>query len=363
MPVVVRLLASSIPAHSPRTTTPEMPADLSAPPVEAVKQGDGSYLAKLEDGSTMRWTKRPDGTWRKPEHVRAGWVGDLEQATYKPKGVVIEEQRQVQMQAQIDNGQRGRVPGAPLENGQGDKKGANERKKEKRKEKAHANDDARVAALSGRCPEEADNNNTTVDNTASDVVKNTTVDNTTVDNTAANAVKNEKNIRKRLRQIEELEEKQKGGEALNEDQLQKVASKKKLQAELKAVLAGEPVAVTEAPALSVSKPAAVTKAPPLPSAGYPAAAAETAPPSAAKQHAVAAVPSPAAAAAAPVVEAAIAPDATAAGQTTKSRKAIEKKLRQIAEIEEKERAGETLNDDQKAKLAAKKQLEADLKSC
>jgi len=32
----------------------------------------------------VRWTKRPDGSWRKPERTRAGWVGDLERQKYTP---------------------------------------------------------------------------------------------------------------------------------------------------------------------------------------------------------------------------------------------------------------------------------------
>lgn len=31
----------------------------------------------------MRWTRRPDGSWRPPERIRAGWVGELEQPKYK----------------------------------------------------------------------------------------------------------------------------------------------------------------------------------------------------------------------------------------------------------------------------------------
>lgn len=40
---------------------------LPEPPQEAEAQADGSYLLVLEDGSSLRWTRRPDGSWRKPE--------------------------------------------------------------------------------------------------------------------------------------------------------------------------------------------------------------------------------------------------------------------------------------------------------
>lgn len=61
--------------------------EADGPPADAVKQSDGSFILQCEDGSTLRWTKRPNGTWRKPEHKRAGWVGDLEQEKYMAPGV------------------------------------------------------------------------------------------------------------------------------------------------------------------------------------------------------------------------------------------------------------------------------------
>lgn len=55
-----------------------------SPPAEAVLQPDGSYVMEGEDGSMLRWTKRQDGSWRRPERRRAGWVGDLERQKYSP---------------------------------------------------------------------------------------------------------------------------------------------------------------------------------------------------------------------------------------------------------------------------------------
>merc|ERR1712146_566946 len=65
-------------------------AELSAlghPPEESEQQADGSFLLTMEDLSTLRWTRRPDGSWRKPEHKKAGWVGELEQEKYQPPQV------------------------------------------------------------------------------------------------------------------------------------------------------------------------------------------------------------------------------------------------------------------------------------
>jgi len=54
------------------------------PPREATEQPDGSFVIEREDGETLRWTKRRDGSWRNVERKRAGWVGDLELEAYAP---------------------------------------------------------------------------------------------------------------------------------------------------------------------------------------------------------------------------------------------------------------------------------------
>lgn len=54
------------------------PVEEGRPPPEAELQEDGSHILVLPDGSTCRWTQRQDGSWRKPERKRVGWIGDLE---------------------------------------------------------------------------------------------------------------------------------------------------------------------------------------------------------------------------------------------------------------------------------------------
>merc|ERR1711865_45498 len=55
---------------------------IGCPSADAKKQPDGSFILELDDKSTLRWTSRPNGTWRKPEHKKAGFVGELEQEKY-----------------------------------------------------------------------------------------------------------------------------------------------------------------------------------------------------------------------------------------------------------------------------------------
>ncbi|CAK9079257.1 G patch domain-containing protein 4 [Durusdinium trenchii] len=64
---------------------------LREPPSDALEQADGTFQMTLDDGATITWTRRPDGTWRRPEHRRAGWVGELEQAKYTPPTVRLLE--------------------------------------------------------------------------------------------------------------------------------------------------------------------------------------------------------------------------------------------------------------------------------
>ena len=49
-----------------------MPA---CPPPEAQRQPDGAMLLAHGDGTSTRWSQRADGTWRRPETVRAAGRG------------------------------------------------------------------------------------------------------------------------------------------------------------------------------------------------------------------------------------------------------------------------------------------------
>ncbi|CAK0884382.1 unnamed protein product [Prorocentrum cordatum] len=115
-----------------------MAQEANAPPLEAQRQADGSFVLNLDDGSTKRWTRRPDGSWRKPEHRRAGFVGQLEMQKYVPRGALLERQ--------VQEGSPPKVPGcaAPGRTPQAQK---NERRKDARRERAEAKEDQRRAEL------------------------------------------------------------------------------------------------------------------------------------------------------------------------------------------------------------------------
>jgi len=75
------------------------------PPEEAEAQPDGTFTLQLEDDSVLKWSKRPDGTWRKPERRRAGWVGELEQTKYtipQARGVELASDRLAQAGRALD---------------------------------------------------------------------------------------------------------------------------------------------------------------------------------------------------------------------------------------------------------------------
>ena len=55
----------------------------NSPPPDAVLQSDASFLCVRRDGSSSRYAQRLDGSWRKPEHRRTGWVGCVHMNGYE----------------------------------------------------------------------------------------------------------------------------------------------------------------------------------------------------------------------------------------------------------------------------------------
>mmetsp|Transcript_33065 Transcript_33065/g.61663 ORF Transcript_33065/g.61663 Transcript_33065/m.61663 type:complete len:328 (+) Transcript_33065:46-1029(+) len=324
----------------------------NAPPVEAVRQDDGSYMLTNEDGSVSRWTRRPDGTWRKPERRKAGFVGELEQKKYVSPGVQTERTMQ-EATAKV----RGQIPGLPPGAGYPDDAAEkakvnkrNERKKEQRREKAEEKDKQRVAELSGAAADEGVVEDAAPAKPAEEAP--TSWEEGAQESSATKDQKTLKGLEKKLRQITDLENKQASGDALNSDQLAKIQGKALLEAQIQSLIAqlngtGQASAESlDAPnepgSQELCAPAVLTAS---------VATASTADESAHTEDA-------------PAVEPQAAEVSSGGAQLSSSkRKNLEKKLRQIAELEEKQSRGETLNADQLAKLASKAELESALQAC
>uniref|UniRef100_A0A6U6XG88 WHEP-TRS domain-containing protein n=1 Tax=Zooxanthella nutricula TaxID=1333877 RepID=A0A6U6XG88_9DINO len=165
--------------------------------------------------------------------------------------------------------------------------------------------------------------------------------------------KSQKALEKKLRQIAEIEQKRAAGVALNEDQLAKLASKAGLSAELERLRRGDP--------LPDQTPASADEAPPSPAAAEDAG--EDADKTAREAASGVACSGPPGSPEASSAEASTilppAPPSALAG----NRRAIEKKLRQIEELEEKQSRGMSLNEEQLVKLGGKAGLQDLLKAC
>jgi len=255
------------------------------PPWDAVRQPDGSLIKNLEDGSTMRWTIRPDGTWRKPEHKRAGWTGSLEQRKYVPKGLDAEQAYKAELQAHYNrDAVKLRTPAARK----------NERKKLLRRERAELKLQQACRADGGYQLQEVEEVLVDVESGSESL----------------NSVEGQSCL------VAERSERQAVGQALKDDQLAKFVLDSKAKLELPVGDAGSG-AVQDALQVQMAQMSLN----------------------------------------APQIE-----PATPAATGIPSRRALEKKLRQIAELEAKQARGEILNSDQLAKLTSKLCLVAAIES-
>lgn len=66
--------AAPAPSEEPKAPAPAPPPGREPPP-DAKKQPDGSVLQICEDGTTLRWSRRNDGSWRPPEKTRGPGPG------------------------------------------------------------------------------------------------------------------------------------------------------------------------------------------------------------------------------------------------------------------------------------------------
>jgi len=272
---------------------------MESPPAEAVKQSDGSHVLTLEDGSTMRWTRRLDGSWRKPEHKKAGFVGELEQQKYVVRGTARQAARTC-----------GIIPGLPPGADASHVQDANRKagnNKVKNPQESRVSEPAQAQDTASREPAHP------VETSTAKSAETPLVVSETEKPVEVSKEKLRKGIEKKLRQITDLEAKKARGESLNEDQLVKLGAKDQLRAELFAI---------DNPGVPQEEPLEEPLVEPSegPSGGS-------------------------------VAEEACIPVAIPSTQ-----KGIEKKLRQIAELEARGRV-ERLNEDQLHKLQSKRALE------
>ncbi|XP_066440950.1 partner of Y14 and mago [Eleutherodactylus coqui] len=190
------------------------------------KRGERTKMATPyvtdESGKYIAATQRPDGTWRKQRKVKEGYVPQEEVPVYENKYVKFFKSKPSLPPGLVE---------APANKTQQSTKSETEtalsktaKRKMKRKEKKKQEKGEREAVEEVRQDMEKINLSETV------VQK----DNVNIENTAAEKAKKLKNLRKKLRQVEELQQKIDSGEIKqpSKEQLEKLARRKALEEEI-----------------------------------------------------------------------------------------------------------------------------------